>query len=226
MRPKFCCYSTSENKDYHVPQSAWALNISLRGWCQSGCLSHRPPPPPWFLSISLACDSCCRGNVSWRPAGFVLTVMLIHGQMSSKQCSTILLLIILHQTDFVITHVGQENAILLMASLIKRWEVNMAARSGHFKRQRYVSHSLIFRMCFLCVIEKCFIWSRGLEQNTSPPRQRPSPMVSELQIVMSLFGSACVFFSPFCLLNFKQDPQSHSNPHPPTVFLLPSLPFQ
>lgn len=65
--------------------------------------------PRRFLSLLMACDSMCRGNVSRRHAGFTLAMMMIH--TPNKQDSTIFLLVILHQTGFVITHHSQENEI-------------------------------------------------------------------------------------------------------------------
>lgn len=65
-----------------MPQSLTALNIPVRGWCQSGCLSHqtRPPlssplhlpfsPPSHFSASVWHVISCCRGNMTGRPAGF------------------------------------------------------------------------------------------------------------------------------------------------------------
>lgn len=65
-----------------MPQSLTALNIPVRGWCQSGCLSHqtRPPlssplhlpfsPPSHFSASVWHVILCCRGNMTGRPAGF------------------------------------------------------------------------------------------------------------------------------------------------------------
>lgn len=67
-----------------APQSAAALNIPVRGWCQSAYLSHqaRPPlsprlhlsssPPSDFSASLWQVISCCRGNITGRPAGFTL----------------------------------------------------------------------------------------------------------------------------------------------------------
>ncbi len=72
------------NKARDAPQSAAALNIPVRGWCQSACLSHQACPPLFprlHLSSSPPSDfsaclwqviSCCRGNITGRPAGCTL----------------------------------------------------------------------------------------------------------------------------------------------------------
>lgn len=79
----FWIFSKKTNKARDAPQSAAALNIPVRGWCHSACLSHQtcppvcctyplPPPPSDFSASSLQVISCCRGNITGRPAGFTL----------------------------------------------------------------------------------------------------------------------------------------------------------